>query len=100
MNTYSLLILECNLFFNMYIVLQEVTESIDWLRTKLSGYLRNELSLADAFATTRKSALLKDWQDNLYLLNSAINRRGGGLKDMEADLEETIRMTGILLSIL
>lgn len=54
------------------------------------------MTLSDSFATTRKSALLKDWQENLYLLNSAINRRVGGLKDMEADLEETIRMTGTI----
>ena len=73
--------------------LQDVSEVMSYLRTKLNDYLRRELSLVDTFASGRKAALYKDWQDNLYILNSAINRRVGGLKDMEADLEETIRIT-------
>jgi len=71
----------------------DVSESMSYLRSKLNEYLRRELSLVDTFASERKAALFKDWQDNLYILNSAINRRVGGLKDMEADLEETIRIT-------
>jgi hypothetical protein len=47
----------------------------------------------DAFAAARKAALVREWDENLKILNSGINRRIGGLKDMEADLEETVRLT-------
>jgi hypothetical protein len=41
----------------------------------------------------RIQMLLNEWQDNLKRLNNTINRRIGALKDMESDLEETIRLT-------
>lgn len=74
-------------------LLQNSTNQIARLRGNVSNYLQVEIENTDEFARTRKQALLLDWQENLYLLNSAINRRVGGLKDMEADLEETIRMS-------
>ena len=74
-------------------LLQNATSQVAALRSNVSNYLSIEIANTDDFATSRKNALLLDWQENLYILNSAINRRVGSLKDMEADLEETIRMS-------
>jgi hypothetical protein len=74
-------------------LLQGSMAQIARLRSNVANYLQVEIDNTDEFARSRKQALLLDWQENLYLLNSAINRRVGGLKDMEADLEETIRMS-------
>lgn len=74
-------------------VLNFAIEQISQLRNRISIYLHAEIEKTDTFADERKQALLLDWRDNLFILNSAVNRRIGTLKDMEADLEETIRMT-------
>jgi len=74
-------------------LLHNSTTTVSVLRSSVAQYLAVEIDATDAFATARKNALLLDWQENLYILNSAINRRVGSLKDMEADLEETIRMS-------
>lgn len=63
------------------------------LRSKVNEYVTFEMNQTNEFGIERKNALINEWQENLFMLNSAINRRVGGLKDMEADLEETVRLT-------
>ena len=75
------------------LLLRSVTDRVAQLQDEVAAYLRAQVKRTDAFAEDRRQALLVDWRDNLHLLNSAINRRVGALKDMEADLEETVRMT-------
>jgi hypothetical protein len=48
--------------------------SIAGLRRLLQHYLSLEVKRTDAFAAARKEALVQEWNDNLKILNSAINR--------------------------
>eukprot|EP01038_Epipyxis_sp_PR26KG_P008891 gene8891-11991_t len=82
-----------SLTFNADKLLNEVYDNIEVLRGKVETFLVDSTRGTDEFAIASKHALLLEWRDNLYRLNSAINRRVGGLKDMESDLEESIRLT-------
>ena len=62
------------------------------LRLVSQEHIALEVAKADRYCNERRAALITEWQDNLFRLNDAINRRVGTLKDMEADLEETLRL--------
>lgn len=62
------------------------------LRRVAEEHVKQEVCKADKYCDERRAALVSEWQDNLFRLNDAINRRVGTLKDMEADLEETLRL--------
>ena len=62
------------------------------LRRVAEEHVKQEVLKADKYCDERRAALVSEWQDNLFRLNDAINRRVGTLKDMEADLEETLRL--------
>lgn len=63
------------------------------LKLQLEHYLNQEVQHIDEQRHAYHDNLLQEWREHLFRLDSAINRRIGGLKDMEADLEETIRLT-------
>jgi hypothetical protein len=63
------------------------------MKEKLEDFIKMELSSIDSFNSEKKEELLSEYQNQLFRLDTNINRRIGGLKDMEADLEETIRLT-------
>lgn len=67
--------------------------SLRQLRAIVAEYFAEESFRSEEFTLSRRKAMLTEWQDNLFRLNDAINRRIGTLKDMECDLEETIRLT-------
>lgn len=70
-----------------------LTGSIRRLRSIVSDYYEQESIHSDESIKERRGAMLADWQENLSRLNDQINKRIGTLKDMECDLEETIRLT-------
>jgi hypothetical protein len=63
------------------------------LRSIVKDYTADERVRYSEASKNRSVALVLEWQDNLFRLNNSINRRVGTLKDMECDLEETIRLT-------
>jgi hypothetical protein len=63
------------------------------LQASVAHYVENEGEGYDKSAKKRVDGLVVDWGANLDALNDSINRRIGVLKDMECDLEETIRLT-------
>lgn len=71
----------------------EVMDDLQHVRGTLEEYLGMEMQHMDKFTNEMRSGLLQEWKENLVRLDGAVNRRIGGLKDMEADLEETIRLT-------
>eukprot|EP01031_Cornospumella_fuschlensis_P028976 gene28976-34969_t len=70
-----------------------IMEEFNSVRSKVEDYLALEMNNIDLFSQDMHSGLIQEWQENLVRLDGAINRRIGGLKDMEADLEETIRLS-------
>jgi hypothetical protein len=63
------------------------------LKETLEQFIKKELSSIDHFNLVKRQELLNEYQTQIVRLDSFINRRIGSLKDMEADLEETIRLT-------
>ena len=51
------------------------------------------MKVSDEYFIERRQMLINEWQDNLFRLNDAVNRRVSKLKDTEGDLEETLRLT-------
>lgn len=82
-----------DLSFKFHDLLDHISAYVGGMRDSVEKYLDSEIRLTDSFAERSKQILLLDWQDNLHMLNNSINRRVGTLKDMESDLEETIRLT-------
>ena len=76
-------------------MLSYFSTSIRGLRGLANEFYANEAKRSDESIVVRKRAMLIEWQDNLKLLNTALNRRVGTLKGMECDLEETIRLSMI-----
>ena len=72
---------------------QRIASAIGFLRRENEEHTSHEVKNADVYFRERRHALVTEWSSNLYRLNNAINRRVGSLKDMEADLEETLRLT-------
>ena len=70
-----------------------VTSVVSYLRRLSRENVELELSKSSEYLNQRRGLLINEWQDNLYRLNDAINRRVSTLKDMEGDLEETLRLT-------
>lgn len=82
---------------DLYSKSEEAKKSLDsgvkLLKDAVTDYKQNQLQLSKEFQIQQRERLIHEWQDNLYRLNNAINRRVGSLKDMETDLEETLRFT-------
>jgi hypothetical protein len=70
-----------------------ILDQFQHLRMQLDAYISVQMSKVDKFSDDKKAGLLLEWRENLVRLDDSINRRIGRLKDMEADLEETIRLT-------
>jgi hypothetical protein len=51
-----------------------ISSSINSLRNCVYDYLSKEILLVDEFSLDRKNALIGEWSENLYILNSSINR--------------------------
>jgi hypothetical protein len=65
----------------------------DYLRRVSTDNVTSEVAKANSYLDERRQLLINEWQDNLFRLNDSINRRVSTLKDMEGDLEETLRLT-------
>lgn len=64
-----------------------------YLRRVSQENVSREVDKANDYLADRRGLLISEWQDNLFRLNDSINRRVSTLKDMEGDLEETLRLT-------
>jgi len=64
-----------------------------YLRRISQENVSREVDKANDYLADRRGLLISEWQDNLFRLNDSINRRVSTLKDMEGDLEETLRLT-------
>ena len=75
------------------LVLTTFQTGVSNLRREMQTYIDKELKETDDFLKLRRDLLIQEWQDNLFRLNDAVNRRVSKLKDTEGDLEETLRLT-------
>ncbi len=72
---------------------QDLLNCFHYLKNKLEDYINEEVNRIDETRHYYHHNLLQEWREQLFRLDSSINRKIGGLKDMEADLEETVRLT-------
>lgn len=63
------------------------------LKDSLRDYMDKEMQNSESNHAKMRRNLVTEWHENMFRMNTAINRRIGSLKDMESDLEETIRLT-------
>lgn len=78
---------------NTIIVSNLLITKMKELQASVANFVENEGQGYEESAKKRVDGLVVDWGANLDALNASINRRIGVLKDMECDLEETIRLT-------
>eukprot|EP00981_Chlorochromonas_danica_P005459 scaffold1091_cov164-Ochromonas_danica.AAC.82 len=71
----------------------EMVEDFFRLESMVEDFLALQMQQLEQFNQDMRAGLLQEWKENLIRLDEGVNRRIGGLKDMEADLEETIRLT-------
>ena len=74
-------------------ILAAIKQGINNLRREAQEYVTSEMKISDEYFMERRQMLINEWQDNLFRLNDAVNRRVSKLKDTEGDLEETLRLT-------
>lgn len=71
----------------------KTADSVSFLSSQISDFIDKELHLTNINFISMQDNLILEWQEQLLRLNTVINRRIASLKDMEYDLEETIRLT-------
>lgn len=71
----------------------EVCKHIQTLRQHIIEFMNQEFVNNQESFERRRKEMVDQWQGELYLLNNEINHRVGSLKDMESDLEDSIRKT-------
>ena len=70
-------------------ILAAIKQGINNLRRQAQEYVTSEMKVSDEYFIERRQMLIDEWQDNLFRLNDAVNRRVSKLKDTEGDLGDT-----------